>query len=57
MSEQKEEQECFKWSVGKLGIALIIYLVDQWLLDGWITLFVTDFLVSEVGVHFGMEPF
>ena len=57
MSEQKEEQGCFKWSVGKLGIAFIIYLADQWLLDGWITLFVTSFLVSEIGVYFGMEPF
>ena len=57
MSEQKEEQGCFKWGVGKLGIALIIYLVDQWLLDGNITLFVASFLVSEIGVHFGMEPF
>ena len=57
MSEQKEEQGCFKWGVGKLGIVLVIYLVDQWLLDGHMTRFVASFLVSEIGVHFGMEPF
>ena len=55
MSEQQAEQAWYKSCLGKLAALFISYLFEQWLLDGWVTLFVTSFLVSEIGVHFGME--
>ena len=57
MSEQQEEQAWYKSCLGKLAAIFIFCLFDKWLLDEWVTLLVTSFLVSEIGVHFGMEPF
>lgn len=57
MSEKMEEPKWYQSCLGRIILAFMVYLFDQAVLDGSITLFVTSFLVSEIGVYFGMEPF
>lgn len=57
MSEKQEGPKWYQSCLGRLLFIFLFYLFDQAFLDGWVTLFVTSFLVSEIGVHFGMEPF